>query len=91
MPVATCFNLVEAFERIDVFSCKVKASSKLDPEAKLYSLQYQQKATPPDFRLVLLIDPHLWFDAVSLTLIGELKGDASQTKSAPTSLPSAHP
>src|SRR5262245_20567603 len=46
---------------------------KFDPTRLLYSLQWQHKATPPDFLLVLVRDPRQWFDAVAVQLLGELE------------------
>jgi hypothetical protein len=45
---------------------------KLDPQHKLFSLQYERRGLPPDFLLVLKRDPRLWFGTVAISLFGEL-------------------
>jgi hypothetical protein len=59
--------------RIDAYRVEGGERFKLDPKAKLFSLQYQHLSNPPAFDLVLLQSPALWFDMVAALLLSELR------------------
>jgi hypothetical protein len=63
---------VQNFDAAKALGANDAKKCKLDPQRILFSLQYQHNAIPPDFYLVLIRDPRLWFEWVAVRLLGEL-------------------
>ena len=67
---------IKTFERaprrVDAYAVEGEGKFLLGPKFKLFSLREQHYAEPPDFELILLRAPRLWFNIMMAALFAAL-------------------
>ena len=72
--------------RIDAYEVDDRKQFLLDPQRKLFSLQYEHNGEPPDLHLAILQPCEQWYGEVMLTLVMALNCGAKRKEiDAPTS------